>query len=56
MAGIFLPLSFITGLLGINVGGIPLSDPGSHGFWIICGLCAGILVLELALLRKLKWF
>ncbi|MFC0205186.1 zinc transporter ZntB [Novosphingobium soli] len=56
IAGIFLPLTFITGLLGINVGDIPLSHPGSHGFWIIAGLCAGILGIEVLLLRRLKWF
>jgi zinc transporter len=38
VAFIFLPLTFITGLLGMNVGGIPLAnDP--WGFWIVCGLC-----------------
>ncbi|WP_159980787.1 MULTISPECIES: CorA family divalent cation transporter [unclassified Novosphingobium] len=55
VAGIFLPLTFITGLLGINVGDIPLAQTGSHGFWIISGLCAGLLVVEVLLLRRLKW-
>lgn len=56
VAGVFLPLTFITGLLGINVGDIPLSAQGSHGFWIIVGICAAILGVEIALLRRLKWF
>lgn len=56
VAGIFLPLSFITGLLGINVGDIPLATPGSHGFWIVVLICAGIFAVELAIARKLKWF
>ncbi len=56
VAGIFLPLTFITGLLGINVGDIPLAHPGSHGFWIIVGLCLGIFAVELLVARKLKWF
>ncbi|WP_260925575.1 zinc transporter ZntB [Novosphingobium sp. 9] len=56
MAGIFLPLSFLTGLLGINVSDIPLAHEGDHGFWVICGLCVALLGLELAILRKLKWF
>lgn len=56
VAGVFLPLTFITGLLGINVGDIPLAQTGSHGFWIIAGLCGAILVVEVLLLRKLKWF
>lgn len=55
-AGVFLPLTFITGLLGINVGDIPLAETGSHGFWIIAGLCGAILTVEVLLLRKLKWF
>ncbi|HKR90674.1 zinc transporter ZntB [Novosphingobium sp.] len=56
VAGIFLPLSFITGLLGINVGDIPLATPGSHGFWIIVAMCLGIFAVELLIARKLKWF
>ncbi|MYL96463.1 zinc transporter ZntB [Novosphingobium sp. FGD1] len=55
VAGVFLPLTFITGLLGINVGDIPLADQGSHGFWIVAGLCAVILAVEVLLLRRLKW-
>jgi amino acid transporter len=39
VATVFLPLSFLTGLLGINVAGIP----GDHiplAFWLVCGtLC-----------------
>ena len=51
---IFLPMSFLTGLLGINVGGIPGSD-SPHGF-----LYASLLVLGLALgqwwlFRRLRW-
>lgn len=56
VAGIFLPLTFITGLLGINVGDIPLAQHGSNGFWIITGLCGVILVVEVLLLRRLRWF
>ncbi|WP_232492872.1 zinc transporter ZntB [Novosphingobium kaempferiae] len=56
VAGVFLPLTFITGLLGINVGDIPLAEQGSHGFWIIVGLCGAILAVEVLLLRRLKWF
>ncbi|CAG8865454.1 Zinc transport protein ZntB [Pseudomonas fluorescens] len=51
---IFLPMSFLTGLLGINVGGIPGSD-SPYGF-----LYASLLVLGLALgqwwiFRRLRW-
>lgn len=56
VAGIFLPLTFITGLLGINVGDIPLAQDGSHGFRIIAGLCGTLLGVEVLLLRRLRWF
>jgi len=40
VATVFLPLSFLTGLLGINVAGIP-GDHNPLAFWLVCGvLCA----------------
>jgi zinc transporter len=39
VATVFLPLSFLTGLLGINVAGIP-GDHDPLAFWVVCGaLC-----------------
>lgn len=39
VATVFLPLSFVTGLLGINVAGIP-GDHDPMAFWLVCGaLC-----------------
>jgi zinc transporter len=39
VATVFLPLSFLTGLLGINVAGIP-GDHDPKAFWLVCGaLC-----------------
>jgi zinc transporter len=39
VATVFLPLSFLTGLLGINVAGIP-GDHDPIAFWLVCGtLC-----------------
>jgi len=39
VATVFLPLSFLTGLLGINVAGIP-GDHNPLAFWLFCGaLC-----------------
>lgn len=50
----FLPLSFITGLLGINLGGIPGGEHPS-GFWMAC-IALGLLgLVELFLLRLLRW-
>jgi zinc transporter len=53
-AVLFLPLSFLTGLLGINVGGIPLAD-SERGFFVVCGGVAGLAAVELWLLRRLRW-
>ena len=54
VAGIFLPLGFITGLLGINVGGMPGVENGD-AFWIVVGLCGVILAAQLYLFWKWKW-
>ena len=54
VAGIFLPLGFITGLLGINVGGMPGVEDGD-AFWIVVALCGAILTVQLALFWKWKW-
>lgn len=51
---IFMPLAFITGLLGINVGGIPGTE-FHWSFTIVCGLLAGIMVIEYFILKHLKW-
>jgi len=52
---LFLPLAFLTSLLGINVGGIPLAQ-SSHGFEYICGTLGVLLVVEIILFRVFKWF
>ncbi|UZE30658.1 zinc transporter ZntB [Pseudomonas asplenii] len=55
ITGIFLPMSFLTGLLGINVGGIPGSqDP--YGFIIACLLIVGVAFGQWWLFRRLRWF
>lgn len=54
VAAIFLPISFLTGLLGINVGGMPGAD-SPYAFWVVCGLLLAVVVLQYFLFRKLKW-
>lgn len=54
VAAIFLPLGFFTGLLGINVGGMPGAD-NEIAFWIVCGMCVGVSVFLLGLFKWLKW-
>ena len=55
VAAIMLPLSFITGLLGINVGGVPGVED-QRAFWIVCLLLVAFGVAEVWIFRKLKWF
>lgn len=50
---IFLPLNFLTSLLGINVGGIPGSE-SEYAFALVCGIIILIGFLEYLLFRKKK--
>lgn len=54
IASIFLPLGFLTGLLGINVGGIPGAE-SPVGFVVFAIILALVAAAELWLFRKLKW-
>lgn len=54
IAAIFLPLSFLTGLLGINVAGIPGSQ-NAYAFWIFLAILLAIVIFQLYLFKKLKW-
>ncbi|MAZ03296.1 MAG: zinc transporter ZntB [Sneathiella sp.] len=55
IAAIFLPLGFLTGLLGINVGGIPgVENP--HAFYIFSGILMVLVGFQVLLFKKLKWF
>lgn len=51
IAAIFLPLGFLTGLLGINVGGIPGAGNG-YAFWIFSGILAGIVTTQIAIFKN----
>ena len=55
VAAVFLPLGFLTGLFGINVGGIPLSD-NPIGFGIIVGVLILVTLLQVVIFRWRKWF
>jgi zinc transporter len=55
VAALFLPLGLITGLLGINVGGIP--GAGNHwAFWIVCALLVAIGAGQLWLFKRIGLF
>lgn len=55
VASVFLPLTFLTGLLGANIGGIPGADH-PFAFWILVGGSFGVALSQLLLLRLLRWF
>lgn len=52
---IFTPLTFVTGLLGANIGGIPFGED-KHGFIAISLFLFFVAVLQLSFLKKMRWF
>ncbi len=55
IAAIFLPLGFLTGLMGINIGGMPGVDD-ANAFWIFSAMLIGVVAAQTILFKKLKWF
>lgn len=55
VTAVFLPMSFVTGVMGMNVGGLPGVD-SDMGFAIVCGLMTGFGAGIVLLLRWLRWF
>jgi len=54
IAAIFLPLSLLTGLLGINVSGIP-GEKDEYAFLFVCVMLVVTGILQFVLYRKLHW-
>lgn len=54
VAAIFLPLNFITSLLGINVAGIPGADYG-NAFWIVLVTLVSVMIAEIIFFKIKKW-
>ncbi|MFY9212116.1 MAG: zinc transporter ZntB [Aestuariivita sp.] len=55
VAAIFLPLGLLTGLLGINVGGVPgVNDP--HAFAIVCALLVAMGIVLFIWFRRIGMF
>jgi zinc transporter len=51
---VFMPLNLLTGLLGMNVGGIPLADhPWS--FWAVCTAAVAIALTTVWFMHAKKW-
>ena len=55
VAAVLLPLSFITGLLGINVDGMPGAKDAPTAFWLVSGGLVLIAVIQLWLFKRLRW-
>ncbi len=54
-ATVFLPLGFITGLFGVNLMGIPISEH-PQGFTILLLVCIAIIIAILGWFRWRNWF
>jgi len=54
IAAIFLPLGFLTGLLGVNVAGIPGTEYKA-AFAVVCLLLVVLVIVEIAVFKRKKW-
>ncbi|GJM45347.1 MAG: zinc transporter ZntB [Gemmatimonadota bacterium] len=54
VAGIFLPLGLLTGLLGINVGGIPGTE-NPWAFAAVCVILVAVAALQFWIFRRKHW-
>lgn len=54
ITAVFLPLSFVTGLLGVNVGGVPAQEI-EWAFWALCAILFGGSGMLLFLFRRWRW-
>ena len=54
IAAVFLPLSFLTGLMGMNVAGLPGTESPA-AFWAVSIIMLAIAALILVLLRRKGW-
>ncbi|MDA3924197.1 MAG: zinc transporter ZntB [Kiritimatiellae bacterium] len=54
VTGIFLPLGLLTGLFGINVGGIPGME-SRWAFTVFCGVLVIIAICLICLFKRKKW-
>jgi zinc transporter len=54
VAAIFLPLGFLTGLLGINVGGIPGAEYKA-AFAVFCAMLMTLITIQLVILKRKGW-
>ncbi|WP_223668824.1 zinc transporter ZntB [Kangiella shandongensis] len=55
ISAIFLPLTFLSGLLGMNVAGLPGTED-SYAFWIVSGICLLIGIGLMFWFKYKKWY
>ena len=55
LTAIFLPLGFLTGLMGINIAGMPGTEY-PNAFWFFSLLLLIITTIQVWIFKKLKWF
>ncbi len=55
ITAVFLPITFLTGVFGMNVGGLPGTDT-RLGFTVVAVATAAIVALVLGLFRWKRWF
>ena len=55
IAAVFLPLGFLTGLLGINIGGMPGTD-SPVAFGLFCAMLIGVVAVQVWIFKKMRWF
>lgn len=53
ISAVFLPLGFLTGLMGINMGGIP-GEHSAIAFWVFSGLLVAIALAVILILRRAR--
>jgi zinc transporter len=54
VAFVFLPLTFLTGLLGMNVEGIPFAK-AAWAFWGVVGVCVAIALAVVVYFVRRHW-
>lgn len=55
VTAVFLPLGFVTGLLGMNVAGLPGTEY-PRAFWLVAGGMLSLVVLQIAVLSRRRWW
>jgi zinc transporter len=54
VAAVFLPLGLLSGMMGINVGGMPWVD-SDMGFWYVTGIVSVIGAALMGLFKVMRW-